>query len=356
MTATPGIEMRAQELMTPTHARAPLPRKKVPGQNKKRVTCFTEGPTVITRSMQKKKDLLFLKSTESLPNISRLLVRALATRESNSGLTFAELKEMLGTKGYDVTRHCPDLKRKLNSLVSKGALVRMTHQSGSMFFVVRKYPEKASEIFGNSDEEVGTEKAQGVDKRKATRSMSPKMKGGAQPAKSPGQKTQEGQRSLQNPGKKLQPREKQSRQSARSSNSAKRFQSISSTSKRSSPSNSKAQLPTKRPHSSNRKAASSSEGPRKCRRQAVPSSSKRARSTVCKITAEQSRCSSRSVLALAKEQGSPYGRETRSTNKIRCCQSRNVSPPQEQRSPRRKAPHPTKKAKNSRVPNTTKRA
>ncbi|KAJ7317221.1 hypothetical protein JRQ81_003383 [Phrynocephalus forsythii] len=348
MIAIPEVEMRAQELMAPTRAQVPVPGRKVTAQNKERVTTFTEGPTVVTRSMQKKKDQILLKSTESLPNISRLLVRALASREADRGLTFAELKDMLNTKGYDVTRHCPSLKRKLNVLLSKGALVRMTHQSGSMFFVVRKYPEKNPEIFGNSEEGIGAEKAPGVDRRKAMQGAPPKIKGGAQPAKRAGQKSQESRQSLQKARKNLQPRGKQSRPPARPSSSSKRSQSIFSTRQRASPSGSKA-----RPLAKNRRAVSRSEQPRNRRKRETVSSSKTARSAVCKITSAQSRSSSRTVLALAKEQGSPYSRQPHSTKKMRCCQSRRSMPlPQEQRSLGRKASRPSQTAKSNMVSDT----
>uniref|UniRef100_A0A8D0DFT9 H15 domain-containing protein n=1 Tax=Salvator merianae TaxID=96440 RepID=A0A8D0DFT9_SALMN len=128
-----------------------------------------EAPTPrkpVTMLEVKKKSLAPRITIGSLPNISGLLVQAIAMCQSDNGLSFTELKEVLSTKGYNVSRHCPRIKKKLQALVSKGALVRMTRSNGSTFFVVKKYPEKSSNVFESSEKNVGRQKAK-VENRNA---------------------------------------------------------------------------------------------------------------------------------------------------------------------------------------------
>ncbi|KAL8212942.1 UNVERIFIED_CONTAM: hypothetical protein K2H54_059708 [Gekko kuhli] len=100
-----------------------------------------------TRSMQREKEKgqNLCDTVKSLPNLSGILIRAINLCKSAKGLRFTELKEVLGAKGYDVSRYCPSVKRQLKSLASKGALVRMTHKAGSTFFVIRKHQGKEAD-------------------------------------------------------------------------------------------------------------------------------------------------------------------------------------------------------------------
>uniref|UniRef100_A0A8D2Q4T8 H15 domain-containing protein n=1 Tax=Varanus komodoensis TaxID=61221 RepID=A0A8D2Q4T8_VARKO len=209
--------MAVQEVMVPAGTQTPDPGGREPGRKKKRATNFIGVPTVTTRSMEKQKSLIPCKSIETLPSISGVLVRAIASCESDKGFSFAELKEVLSTKGYNVSKHCPNVKKRLHSLVSKGALVRMTRSKGSTFFVVRKYLESDRKTFESSEKIVGIKKA-GAEK--STLCASENIRGQAKQGRSSRRKIGEAR------GKKLQPGETQPKQSTSKGGSAKRLQML----------------------------------------------------------------------------------------------------------------------------------
>ncbi|XP_060094751.1 uncharacterized protein LOC132571976 [Heteronotia binoei] len=121
-----------------------LPERKACCGKEKKVTDVTKGRTMVTRSMQreKAKGQNLCDTVKSLPNLSGILIQAINLCKSAKGLSFTELKELLGAKGYDVSRYCPSIKKQLKSLASKGALMRMSHKAGSTFFVIRKHQRK----------------------------------------------------------------------------------------------------------------------------------------------------------------------------------------------------------------------
>ncbi|XP_061469429.1 histone H1-like [Rhineura floridana] len=335
----------------PEATQGPVLRSKRPGQSKEGETNFTERSTINTRSLPKKKNLIPRETTEFLPNISRLLLQAIASCESDNGLSFTELKEVLSAKGYDVRRHCPRIQRKLHLMVSKGALVRMTRSNGSRIFVVGKYQEKTSRIFENPKTNVGAKKAR-MERRNATRT-SAKAKTAAKQAKSSARKMGEASRKLQSPNKKLKRGGRQQRQTTRESSPAKRSQGLVkkavSATKRSSRSGSQAMPPAKGLLHSNSRAASALMRPRNLRSRVA--SSEKLNSLSSKVTSKRSRCSNRNATTSAKGLGSPYSTEMVNTRKTRFSRSENTSPDKEQSS-KRTAAFPPQKPKSSAVGNT----
>lgn len=182
---------------------------------------------MLTRSMQREKEKRqnLCDAVKSLPNLSGILIRAINLCKSAKGLSFAELKDVLGTKGYDVSRYCPSVKRQLKSLASKGALLRMTHKAGSSFFVIRKHHGKE----GTTQPFMGSEKILRMQKMGARRTNSQrvpeKMKGVAVQAKSSGLKAAKASRKVQRPNRKWKLGKRQPRQRPGQSNPTKTFQS-----------------------------------------------------------------------------------------------------------------------------------
>uniref|UniRef100_A0A803T6F3 H15 domain-containing protein n=1 Tax=Anolis carolinensis TaxID=28377 RepID=A0A803T6F3_ANOCA len=111
---------------------------------------------------------------------------------SDNGLSFFELKKILRTKGYDVSKHSPSLKRKLNSLVSQGVLVRRTDRKGSTVFVVQKYQDV--KVFGTSNKKGRRTKQLTRAERRRPVSTSVQTKGAAKQGRGQRWKTQEARR------------------------------------------------------------------------------------------------------------------------------------------------------------------
>ncbi|XP_026576498.1 histone H1C-like [Pseudonaja textilis] len=245
-------KMMTHENMMPIGMQAPVPRRKVSSQRKKETANFTTKTLMVANSVQNKKSLIPWKSIDSLPSISGLIIEAIASCKSHNGLTFAELKEVLGTKGYDVRRHYPRLKRKLQSLVSKGALVRMTCGNGSSSFVVRKYQEKITKISRN------LEKAARI--KKAGMCASEKIKGKAEEAKSLSWKAGKIRRKPKRSHRKLKAGQKPSRRSVSQSKSVERTPNLCqralSAAKKSSSAGSKSNCAFRESHHSNQGSAS----------------------------------------------------------------------------------------------------
>ncbi|XP_053158949.1 histone H1.4-like [Hemicordylus capensis] len=340
----PRGEMAGPVVMIPTATQISVPRRKVLRQRKEGVTNSTEGSGLSIRPTQKKKSLIPCKSVESLPSLSSLsglLVQAIASCESDNGLSFTELKKVLSGKGYDVSRHCPIIKRKLHSLASKGALMRMTHGDGSTFFVVRKYQENTvttTGIFEGSEKTVGIKKAESG--RRKTMHTSGKTKRAARQAKSSGWKAGKARRKLQRRVRKLKAGEKQHRQRSISKSSAtKRLESLAKKAILSSP-GTKAMSKPKRSYHSIDKAGATLKRPRNPRSRAAPAA-KKPKSPISKAIPNKLRClaSTSNFRASLKASESPYSKAAFIMKKPRYRATKTVSPGKRQRSPRRKNAH-----------------
>lgn len=296
-----------------------------------------------TRSMQKKKSLVPCKLIESLPNLSSLsglLVQAIASCKSDDGLNFPELKKMLSGQGYDVTRRCPNIKRKLHAMASKGALVRMTNNDGSTLFVIRKHPEKmvASRIFEGSKQAAET-KLEGAERRQNV-GNSAKTKGLARQAKSSSWKSGEASGRLQNLDKKLKQGDKQQGQPTSRSGSAKRPQSlikknISTT--KSQHSGISTMSTRKSPSHSHVNPADTAKRSRNIRSRSA-TTAKKLPSSVSTLIPTRSRLSASNIklTTSVKRTESPYSKATLSEKKPRHCRSKTAFPTEGQRHLRKK--------------------
>ncbi|XP_048343221.1 histone H1.01-like [Sphaerodactylus townsendi] len=166
-----------------------LERQAPCGKNKK-VADVRKEPTVMTRSMQRKEENRqnLCDSVDSLPSLSRILIRTINLCKSARGLSLTHLDKVLGAKGYSMSRYCPSIKRQLKLLSSRGALVKMTHKAGSSYFVITKHQEKVATNQA-SEKIIGTRKT-GAE-RTNPHSASEKMNRTAQRAKSSGIETAE---------------------------------------------------------------------------------------------------------------------------------------------------------------------
>ncbi|XP_025024366.1 histone H1-like [Python bivittatus] len=291
-----------EEVMMPVGMQAPVPRRKVPGQSKKEAANFTMKSAMVADAMQNKRSLIPWKSIDSLPSISGLLIEAIASCKSDNGLSFAELKEVLSAKGYDVRRHSPRIKRKLQSLVSKGALVRMTCGNGSSFFVVRKYQERATEISEDLEKAVRI--------KKAAVGAPAKTKGTAEEAKRSSWKAGEASRKLQRTSQKLKAGEKQSRRSISQSRSAERTPNLCqralSAAKKSSSAGSKTAAAFRESHHSNQGSVSALKRSSRNRKNRTTSFLKMVQGPLDKRAPKRYRPSKRGLPPPVKEQVSPY--------------------------------------------------
>lgn len=286
----------------PIGMQAPVPRRKMSSQRKKETANFTTKTLMVANSVQNKKSLIPWKSIDSLPSISGLIIEAIASCKSHNGLTFAELKEVLGTKGYDVRRHYPRIKRKLQSLVSKGALVRMTCGNGSSFFVVRKYQEKITKISRN------LEKAARI--KKAGMCASEKIKGKAEEAKSLSWKAGKIRRRPKRSHRKIKAGQKSSRRSTSQSKSVERTPNLCqralSAAKKSSSAGSKSNSAFRESHQSNQGSASVlRRSSRNCKNTAA-SFFKTAQSSLDESAPKRCRPSKKGLPPPVKVQVSPY--------------------------------------------------
>ncbi|XP_039216977.1 histone H1.1-like [Crotalus tigris] len=295
-------KMMTQEDMMPTGMQAPVPGRKESVQRKKEAANFTTKTLMVANSVQNKKSLIPWKSIDSLPCISGLIIEAIASCKSHNGLTFAELKEVLGTKGYDVRRHYPRIKRKLQSLVSKGALVRMTSGNGSSFFVVKKYQEKITKISRN------LEKAARI--KKAGMSASEKARGKTEEAKSLSWKAGKIRRKPKRSHQKLKAGQKPSKRSISQSKSVERTPNLCpralSAAKKSSSGGSKSNSTSRESHHSNQGSASVlRRSSRNCKNTAA-SIFKTAQSSLDERAPKRCRPSKRGLPPPVKVQVSPY--------------------------------------------------
>lgn len=341
-TSNEGMNTPATKVPAGTQT-SPLLRRKVPDQKK---AGATEGPTVITRSMQKKIDMnppKPIKPHPSLSDLSGLLVHAIGSCRTENGLNYPELKKILKGQGYDVIKGCPRIKKKLHTLASKSALVHMTNSDGSMLFVIRKYPEKAStsRIFEGS-KQMDETKQEGAERRKSA-SNSAKAKGATRQAKGSGWKPGEDSSGrLQSPDKKLKTGEKQPRQPTSRSGSAKESQDnvkkvISTTkSQHQSSGNREVSTPQSPCHSSENTAAT----PKRTMntRSRTGSAAKKLASSVSLIPT-RSRLSEYNIKrsASVKMLGSPYSKESLSGKKLKQCKSKTALPSEGQRQLKKKS-------------------
>ncbi|XP_053234982.1 histone H1.5-like [Podarcis raffonei] len=305
------------EVMTPVGTQAPVPRRKRPGRGKRGETRFPEKSSIITRSMQRRRSLNPGKTIKSLPNISGLVVQAIAASASN-GLTLTELKEVLSAKGYNVRRQSPRTQRKMHALVLKGAVVRMTHSDGSKFFVIRKHQSKASKIFENPKRTAGARKVR-VGRRYGT-CTGTKTKGEVEGAKSSADKTGEARQKLRIPNRR--------RRCPRKNGTGRRSQRLAQKAASSTSDNSDNKAEDQ--HCSSRSAASALKTTRNLRNR--PASAEKSKRASSKSTSERSRSSKSNSTTSPKGVGKPYSKETPSAKKTRFCRSRDVSSAKEQNS------------------------
>lgn len=285
-----------------------VPERKAYGRKGGKVTDVTKKRTMVTRSMQREKvkRLNLCDAVEALPNLSGILIRAINMCKSSKGLSFTELKEVLGAKGYDVSRYCPSIRKQLKSLTSKGALVRMTHRAGSSFFVIRKHQgkEAATQASAGSEKIVRVQKM-GTDKTNSQRTPEKVKETGAQ-AKSPGLKAAKVSRTFQRLNKKWKSGAKRPRQPPGQRSLAKTFkrpvkETVSAV-KRANTSAANTVPKAKRPNYSRSKPASS----RKTLRSTAANAAAKSGSPVDQTGSKRSRVSSTGVIVSKKGLGGPH--------------------------------------------------